>query len=200
VGKRRLEQAIQLYQSTYPGGKDDTFSVSWSPFYLDPTAPRAGIPLKQRMADRFGADRVSFIFDRLATIGAEVDIKFSFDSRTGNTRDSHRLIQLAKTKGPESENRVVSELFRRYFEQDADITSQDMLVSAAKAAGLDAGEAKEWLDNGKGGPEVDREVTEAVHKDIHGVPHFIIQGKHELNGAQDAETFLQEFIKVKEQK
>ncbi|KXJ90302.1 DSBA oxidoreductase [Microdochium bolleyi] len=197
VGKKRLDQAIELYRRVYPGGKDDTFTVSWFPFYLDPTSPKVGIPLRERMAMRFGADAIPRMHERLTTIGSEVGISFKFDARIGNTRDSHRVIQLGKTKGSEVENKVVLELFKSYFEGNGDITSWDDLTAAAEKAGLDRGEVREWLESGKGGAEVDAEVKEAQARDIHGVPHFTVQDRYEIGGAQTPEEFLQVFDQIK---
>ncbi|KAI1370541.1 DSBA oxidoreductase [Hypoxylon crocopeplum] len=200
IGKKRLDKAIDLYRKVYPGGKDDTFSVTWAPFYLDPTSPKVGVPLTERMTQRFGAERLAALQQRLTLLGGEEGIAFSFRGRVGNTRDSHRLIQLGKTKGADVENRVVLELFKDYFEGEGDITSHDMLLAAAEKAGLDKAEVKNWLDTDKGGKEVDEEVQEAYAKDIHGVPHFTIQGKYEVDGAQDAQAFLEAFARVKEGK
>ena len=36
VGKKRLERAIEQHRKTTPGGAEDTFNISWYPFYLDP--------------------------------------------------------------------------------------------------------------------------------------------------------------------
>ncbi|KAI1493784.1 DSBA-like thioredoxin domain-containing protein [Biscogniauxia mediterranea] len=198
VGKKRLDRAIDLYRKVYPGGKDDTFTISWSAFYLDPTSPRVGIPVLERMAERFGTDRLQAIHQRLTAIGREEGIAFRFAGRIGNTRDSHRLIQLAKTKGHEVENRVVLELFQSYFEGDGDITSHDMLIAAGEKAGLPAAEVREWLASGRGGAEVDAEVLEANMMGIHGVPNFTIQGTHVVDGAQDSQVFMAEFAKIKE--
>ena len=71
--------------------------------------------------------------------------------------------------------RVVKELFAAYFENEKDITSYDVLADAGVNAGLNTAEVKEWLDSGKGGPEVDKEVQEAYQQSIFGVPNFIIQ-------------------------
>ncbi|KAI2603211.1 DSBA oxidoreductase [Hypoxylon fragiforme] len=200
IGKKRLEKAIDLYRRVHPDGKNDSFTISWAPFYLDPTSPKVGVPLRERMAQRFGAERHVALLQRLALMGHQEGINFSFESKTGNTRDSHRLIQLGKTKGNEIENRVVLELFKSYFEGDGDITSHDTLIAAAEKAGLDKAEAKDWLASDKGGKEVDSEVQEAYAKDIHGVPHFTIQGKYEIDGAQDSQAFLEAFAKAREER
>lgn len=184
----------------YPAGKDDTFTIHWAPFYLDPSSPKVGVPITERMVQRVGPARLEAMQQRLALMGREEGIKFGFSGKVGNTRDSHRLIQLGKTKGEEVENRVVLELFKRFFEGDGDITSHDMLTEAAVEAGLDKAEVKDWLDSDKGGYEVDQEVQEAYAKDIHGVPHFTIQGKYEVDGAQDAQAFLQAFANAREGK
>jgi len=97
--------------------------------------------------------------ERLAQLGKSDGIDFKFGGKTGNTRDSHRLIQLGKAKSPAVQTRVVEELFATYFENEKDITSHDVLVDAGVKAGLNAAEVKEWLDSGKGGPEVDKERT-----------------------------------------
>ncbi|KAI0429915.1 DSBA-like thioredoxin domain-containing protein [Xylaria sp. FL1042] len=198
VGKRRLDRAIELYRKTYPAGREDTFTVTWAPFYLDPTSPTVGVPIKERIAQKFGTDRVEMMQRRLTMVGREEGINFTFDGRIGNTRDSHRLIQLGKTKGNDVENRVVAELFKSYFEGDGDITSHATLIAAGEKAGLSGSEIKEWLDTGKGGAEVDKEVEEAYAKGVSGVPNITVQGTYNIGGAQDAEVFLETFTKIKE--
>ncbi|GAW13343.1 hypothetical protein EKO27_g3570 [Xylaria grammica] len=197
VGKRRLDRAIELYRKTYPAGRDDTFTVSWAPFYLDPTSPKTGVPVLERMAQKFGPERVDMMRQRLTTIGQEEGINFAFSGRIGNTRDSHRLIQLGKTKGNDVENRVVAELFKSYFEGDGDITSHATLIAAGEKAGLATNEIKEWLETGKGGAEVDEEVQEAYADGVSGVPNITIQGIHNIGGAQEAEVFVETFAKIR---
>lgn len=119
--------------------------------------------------------------------------------RQGNTRDSHRLIQLGKTKGPQVQTRVIEELFAAYFENEKDITSQDVLIEVGVKAGLEEKEALEWLQSGKGGPEVDREVQEAVEQNISGVPNFTINDTFEIGGAQEPSAFVQLFERLKRQ-
>ncbi|KAI1650629.1 uncharacterized protein F4817DRAFT_326830 [Daldinia loculata] len=35
IAKRNLDTAISLYRKTYPGGESDTFSIVWTPYYLN---------------------------------------------------------------------------------------------------------------------------------------------------------------------
>ncbi|KAI0441226.1 DSBA-like thioredoxin domain-containing protein [Xylaria telfairii] len=197
VGKKRVERAIELYRKT-PAGRNDTFTVTWAPFYLDPTSPAVGVPVKERMSQKFGAERLEMINQRLTAIGQEEGINFAFAGKVGNTRDSHRLIQLGKTKSNDVENRVVTELFKSYFEGEGDITSHTTLIAAGEKAGLVTSEIKEWLETGKGGAEVDKEVQQAYADGVSGVPNITIQGMYNIGGAQEAEVLVAAFTKIKE--
>jgi predicted DsbA family dithiol-disulfide isomerase len=146
---------------------------------------------------KFGEERTAGIFERLAQVGKDTGINFKFGGKTGNTRDSHRLIQLGKSKSPDVQTRVVEELFAAYFENEGDITSHEVLTKAGVKAGLDEKEVKEWLASDKGGKAVDEEVEQAQLNQISGVPNFTIQGKYEIGGAQDPGVFLRVFEKIK---
>lgn len=136
----------------------------------------------------------------LAAIGKSVGIDFKYGGRTGNTRDSHRLIQLGKAKGGEDmQTAVVKSLFNGYFENEEDITSKDMLLKRGVRAGLDEKEVREWLDSDNGGEAVDKEVKQAKQRFISGVPHFVINGVAEIEGAEEPAAFLQVFNAIKAQ-
>ncbi|MCJ1327511.1 hypothetical protein MMC10_004180 [Thelotrema lepadinum] len=198
IGKSRLERAIALYQKTYPGGRNDTFTVTWSPYYLNNSAPKAGVPVTQRMAERFGADRVAEKQKRMRQMGAAEGFEFTFGGRIGHTRDAHRVMQLAKVKeNAEVGNAVMASIMKAYFEGDADVTSWDDLIEAAARGGLDRRQVKQWLEEGKGGEEVDREVEEAERAGIRGVPQFVINGKYQVDGAQNVEDFVEQFVAAK---
>ena len=139
------------------------------------------------------------MFERVASIGKEVGIDFSFGGKTGGTRDSHRLIQMAGTRGDngKTQTRMVEGLFKKYFEEERDITSHEVLREAAVEAGIDEKEARKWLESDEGGVVVDKEVMEAQMKGISGVPNFTLQGQLEIGGAQDPEAFLRAFQEVK---
>uniref|UniRef100_A0A0B7JVU7 RING-type E3 ubiquitin transferase n=1 Tax=Bionectria ochroleuca TaxID=29856 RepID=A0A0B7JVU7_BIOOC len=130
-------------------------------FYLNPNAPTKSLPLNEYLASRFGPDRIGPMHSHMKALGAQEGIDFTFKSRTGNTRDSHRLVKFGKAKDAEHKVR----------------------------AGLDGAEAKAWLDEGKGGKEVDEEVSKAYDMGIHGVPKFIVNGKYQIDGAQEFSVF-----------
>lgn len=213
VGKQKLEKAIKSYKELHPDA-NDTFDTTWKPFYLNPGSPKTGMPISTPRLQlftnhtagidktayyraKFGDERTTEIFARLSQVGKDVGINFKFGGKTGNTRDSHRLIQLGKSKSPAMQTRIVEELFTAYFENEGDITSHAVLLDAAKKAGFDEKETQEWLKSDKGGKEVDTEVEDAQINQITGVPRFEIQGKYLVGGAQDPEVFLRLFEKIK---
>ena len=188
------------------------------------TTESPSIPIQEAITRRFGGSTstATALQARLKAKGRSDGIEFSFGSRIGSSRDAHRLIYLAGVKdreardlpekegggddGSETEsgygsiqNAMIDELFKRYFEQDGDITSRDMLVEVGEKAGLDPGEVREWLVSGKGRDVVDKEAEEAVSRDgIMGVPVVFINGGVRIDGAQDVEDFFMEFVKVRE--
>ena len=136
------------------------------------------------------------MFERLRGIGQEEGIDFKFGGRTGNTRDSHRLVQMGKVQGGEMQTQVVEALFRGYFEEERDITSKEVLVEIGIKAGLKEEEVKRVLEGNEFGEVVDREVERAQMGMVQGVPHFTIDGVFEVSGAQEPETFVKIFERL----
>jgi predicted DsbA family dithiol-disulfide isomerase len=197
VGAKRLDNAISMYKSKYPNA-DDTFSITWLPFYLQPDAPNVSISKQDYYVEKFGEYRTTMMHKRLSAIGKDVGIDFKYGGRTGNTRTSHRLIQLGLGKGGgELQTKVVQELFKAYFENEQDITSKDVLTTAGVKAGLEEDEVKAWLDSDDGGVEVDRFVADARNRGVEGVPDFVLNEKYQIGGAQESEAFLEVFEALK---
>lgn len=194
VGKNKLDRAVAAHKSKYPS---DDFSIKWHPYYLNPSAPTVGVDKRQMYASKFGPEKSAMIIQRLEAAGKDAGINFSFGGKTGNTRDSHRVLEMAGRKGEDIQTKVVENLFAAYFENEQDITSHDVLKAAATTAGIEPSEVEGWLESNDGGNQVDKEVKEAQMLGISGVPNFTLQGKYEVGGAQDPEAFLQIFEKVK---
>ncbi|RHZ55640.1 DsbA family oxidoreductase [Aspergillus thermomutatus] len=220
VGYRRLSRAITTHRATYPS---DTFTLTWHAFYLNPySPPYPGTDKREHYASKFGEDRVAAIFSRLAAAGETEGIAFKFGGKTGNTRDSHRVLWYAAVKEKEAgagggaaathgngngseervgglQTRVAEQLFRAYFEEEKNITDRKVLVDAAAAGGLDRGEVERFLESGdEGGKEVDLEAERARRRFVTGVPYFTVQGQYGIEGADEPETFLEVFEKVKQ--
>ncbi|KAL2825460.1 DSBA-like thioredoxin domain-containing protein, partial [Aspergillus cavernicola] len=132
IGLRRLTRAISTHLTAHP---TDKFTLTWTPFYLNPAAPGyPGVDKAAYYESKFGTARTEAIFARLAAVGEGEGVKFKFGGRTGRTRDSHRLIWWAGVKERERGNeggvigglqtRVVEGLFRAYFEEERNVTER----------------------------------------------------------------------------
>ncbi|GAQ38777.1 hypothetical protein AtubIFM54640_000244 [Aspergillus tubingensis] len=211
VGYRRLTRAITTHKATHPA---DTFTLTWHAFYLNPNSPSfPGLDKTEYYKSKFGGDRALAIFDRLGAVGQSEGIKFSFGGRTGNTRDSHRLMWYAGQKEQEKKDveekkeenvvigglqtRVAEELFRAYFEEEKNVTDREVLVQAGVGAGLERSEVERLLDGEEGGKEVDLEAEKARRQLVTGVPYYMVQGQYAVEGADEPETFLEVFKQVK---
>ncbi|KAL1858392.1 hypothetical protein Plec18167_006912 [Paecilomyces lecythidis] len=201
VGHRRLSRAIATHRQSHP---KDTFSITWRAFYLNPEAPSyPGVDKQEHYASKFGPERTTALFSRLAAVGAEEGIAFKFGGRTGRTRDSHRLIEYAGKKQDGNsdglQTRVAEALFRAYFEEEKNITDRAVLLEAGVKAGLDKAEVEKLLDSDEAGAEVDADAERARRSFISGVPHFTIQGKYVVSGAESPDAFLEAFDAVKQE-
>ncbi|KAH0345245.1 DSBA oxidoreductase, partial [Aureobasidium melanogenum] len=196
IGLKTLEQAVYLYQRTYPNGSKDTFRITWSPYYLDPHAPTPGILASTRIAQKNGIERAEGIKMRLKRVGKAHGINFTFAGKVGNTRDSHRLIYLAGFKGGEVQMALAKELFRVHFEGEADVNSHNDLLAAGVSVGLARNEMMEWLESGNGGAEVDDEAQRARDSGVNSVPTFEINGRR-IEGAEDPSAFYEVFTSMK---
>lgn len=145
-----------------------------------------------------GEERTRVLNDKMQKMGLAEGISFQFGGRCGRTRDAHRLAKLAESKGDDVANRLHESLFKAFHEEEENVGEEVVLIQAATRAGMNVGEAKAFLADDAFGEQVDREVKEARGKGINGVPRFIINGKAELDGAQDPGDFLLAFQEVRE--
>lgn len=183
---------MQAFGKAHPGTE---FTVAWRPFQLNPTAhPTREVNKWEYYIEKFGKQRAEQMLPSMKHAGKSVGITFSYGGNLGNTRESHRLILLAEKQGLAVQDRLVEELFKNYFEEEKWIGSPAVLEAAAKKAGVQdferLKENPEFLS-----AELSAEL-ESVRGSINGVPHFIVDGKYEISGAQEAETFQELFQKI----
>lgn len=172
---------------------DLRFDIEWLPFQLNPNAPRnKGVNKMEYYQQKFGVSdpKQHPMFQRLTTAGHDVGIEFSFGGDTGNTFDSHRLIYLAYQQN--KQDAVVEELFKNYFEQEKGIFDMAVLEKCAVKCGVEGfGKLRDDPEYLAG--EV-RALLQAPHMGrVRGVPHFLVDEKFEMSGAQPADHFEELF-------
>lgn len=184
LGQNRLEQAIEAV-------KDVDVTVRWRPFQLDPTIPAEGKDRKAYMQAKFGdGDRLKQIHANLVSLGAAEGISFDFDAIkvAPNTLDAHRVIRWAGPVGEAVQNRLVTGLFGAYFERGENTGDHQVLIAAAREAGMDASVVETLLPTDADVEAVRTEIATAARMGITGVPCFLIEERYAVMGAQDTET------------
>mmetsp|Transcript_2397 Transcript_2397/g.3153 ORF Transcript_2397/g.3153 Transcript_2397/m.3153 type:complete len:213 (-) Transcript_2397:44-682(-) len=190
--KKRLERAIKQVQDKYD------FQIKWKPFFLDPTLPAEGIDKLGHYKKKFGESRMAVMLPRMVDLGKEEGINFSYGGKIANTLNSHRLIHYAVKFN--KQNEVVNTLFRNYFEEEKNIGSLDVLLSAAVQAGLDESKVKEYLESEEDKDFVKKEALHVIQEfGVSGVPFFVFNDKFTVSGAQDPAVFLSIFPKIAQQ-
>jgi predicted DsbA family dithiol-disulfide isomerase len=187
LGKRRFEQALSGFEH-----RDDV-QVVYRSFELDPSAP-VGVttPTVELLADKYGMSpaQASQAQREMEERAAGEGLTFRMaDLRRGNTRDAHRLIQLAKDRG--RQEAVVERLHRAYFTDQDSVFDHEALTRLAVEAGLDRDEVTDLLAGDAYSDHVDTDEAMARALGATGVPLFVIDRKYGISGAQPADTITQ---------
>ncbi|AEO64091.1 uncharacterized protein THITE_2019398, partial [Thermothielavioides terrestris NRRL 8126] len=91
IGKKALDNAIATYTAQHP---DAEFKLTWKPYMLWPHARVSAFDKGELLRAIYGPDAPAML-ERFTRLGAEYGIDFRWGGKTGNTRDSHKLILLA---------------------------------------------------------------------------------------------------------
>jgi len=185
---------MEAAMSQYPHKNNTQFNVTWKAFFLNPSVPAEGVPLKEYLENKYGKARLEASSKHLKEMGQQNGINFRDDRKIVLTLDSHRLVELAKKQG--KQDQCIEALFHAYFEECKDINNRSVLENIGNNIGLTG--VGEYLESGEGVEEIKKQVNEAQQRRIHGVPYFVVSspGKKQrlaFSGAQPAEVFLEAF-------
>jgi predicted DsbA family dithiol-disulfide isomerase len=188
IGQRRLAAALSRLPE---GDAARRATVRWHPFQLNPELPQTGIPRKTYLEDKFGGpDRAAQIYARVSAAGATVGLPFAFDriEIQPNTRDAHRLVAWAQSRGDASD--LVERLFHAYFIDGRALGDHAVLAAIAGEAGLPSDAARRLLGSDEGIDAIALMDRRAREIGVQGVPFFIFNQHIAVSGAQEPETLL----------
>lgn len=192
VGKRQVEAALARYAAQHPDA--DKPQILWKPFELNPTLPDEGMSRHAYVVAKFGPSRSKDVYARVSAVGAEHGIPFAFDriERQPNTVAAHSLIALAgKVNDGDLQDRLVEALFKAYFIDGVDLTSNANLVEIATSAGLERQQVEECLADPAARIAVRDEEQQARAVGVEGVPFMIFDRRLAVSGAQGADALLE---------
>jgi predicted DsbA family dithiol-disulfide isomerase len=184
LGKRRFERALAGFEH------GDQVQVVYRSFELDPAAPHGvTTPTVDRLAEKYGmspsqADHAQRQMEERA---AADGLTFRMTSLlSGNTRDAHRLLQLAKEAGLQGQ--LVERLHRAYFTDQESIFDHAALTRLAVETGLDRDDIAAVLASDRYTDHVETDEQMAQALGATGVPLFVIDRKYGISGAQPPAT------------
>ena len=187
IGKRRFESALAAFDAAAD------IEILHHSFQLDPAAPRGQTSSRREMLMkkyRLSPTQMDATDARMTQIASEEGLDYHLDATvSGNTRDAHQLVHLAREHG--RQDAMIERFFRAYFSEARSIFDQDSLVELASDVGLDAEEARTALREGRYESAVDADIAAARGIGVTGVPFFMIDGKYGLSGAQSPSVFLE---------
>ncbi|MDH4075557.1 MAG: DsbA family oxidoreductase [Acidimicrobiia bacterium] len=188
IGKRRFEKALDAFRAAHPTAGVD---VRFRAFQLDPTAP-AGVsqPVQEAYARKFGGpEAAQQIIERVSGEAAKEGLDFRMDrALRANTLLAHQLLALAEERGVQ--DAMKERLLAAYFTDGLAIGDPDVLVDLAVGVGLDANEARRWLDGSMGRQHVADDLEFALDNGITSVPTYVFDGRLAVPGAQEPDLFL----------
>lgn len=187
LGKVRFEQALGSFEHR------DEVNVLYRSFELDPAAPRGvTTPTVELLSGKYGmtveaAQNAQREMEERAA-GDGLTFRMS-ELRSGNTRDAHRLLQLARERSRQPE--LVERLHRAYFTEQRSVFEHAALTGLAVDAGLDRAEVEQVLAGNDYDEVVTEEEATAHSLGANGVPFFVIDRRYGISGAQPAELIAQ---------
>ncbi|MEU7652662.1 DsbA family oxidoreductase [Micromonospora taraxaci] len=190
IGKRRLDQALASYEGEV--------TVRYRPFQLDPSPVPEPLPLVQALAGKFGGpERARQMVDHVTQVAAGDGLRLDYDRAViANTFDAHRLVSYATDHGRAAE--MVEALYQAHFNNGVDVGSREALAALAGDIGLDAADARRFLDSDERVGDVEAQLATARDLGITGVPMFVLAGKYAVSGAQEVQTLLAAIAEVEQ--
>jgi len=187
LGKRRFERALAAFAHR------DQVDVVYRSFELDPSAAgHVTTPTIELLASRYGMT-ISQAEDaqrQMEQRAAQDGLTFRLHGlRSGNTRDAHRLLQLAGQRERQAE--LVERLHRAYFTEQASVFEHASLTELAVGVGLDRDEVAAVLTGDAYADAVAADEAVARSLGVTGVPFFVIDRRYGISGAQPADTMAQ---------
>ncbi|MCZ7377657.1 DsbA family oxidoreductase [Micromonospora sp. WMMC250] len=190
IGKRRLDEALASYEGEV--------TVRYRPFQLDPSPVPEPLPLVQALAGKFGGpERARQMVDHVTQVAAGDGLRLDYDRAVvANTFDAHRLVSYATDHGRAAE--MVEALYQAHFNNGIDVGSREALAALAGDIGLDAADARRFLDSDERVADVEAQLATARDLGITGVPMFVLAGKYAVSGAQEVQTLLAAIAEVEQ--
>jgi predicted DsbA family dithiol-disulfide isomerase len=194
VGLRSLMKALEAV-----GDKVEA-EIHFQPFELNPDMPPEGENTFEHVQKKYGSTQEKSAASRQAIKESGEALGFTFNygpqSRIWNTFDAHRLLHWAGRERKQLE--LKEALFRANFTEQLSTSDHEVLVGAAKAAGLDARRARQILAGNEYAEDVRRDEQLWRNRGVQAVPSIIFNQRWMIQGGQPTQVFEQAIRQIME--
>jgi len=192
IGKRRFAMALDGF------AHKDSVNVIWRSFELDQKSPQLyPDTLEEILAHKYGVStqEAAAMSARVTAVAKEVGLDYHLSkARPGNTFDAHRLLHFAASQ--QLGDQAMERIMQAYFCEALAIGDRAALARIATEFGISENDALAMLDSDAYTDAVRADEARAVKLGIAGVPHFLIDEKLGVSGAQSVEEFAEALQKA----
>lgn len=188
IGKRNFEKGLAAFSNP------DAVEIEWKSYQLDPTAPEypSTEPYAQMLAEKYGwtLEKAQQQIDSMTEMANAAGLDYKLEKiKRLNTFNTHRIIQLAKTKavGDQAEEAF----FKAYFIEGKDLSEKETQIKILESIGLTEEDLEQALNKDIYADAVHADIQEAKQIGVQGVPFFVLNRKYAISGAQAPEGFLE---------
>jgi predicted DsbA family dithiol-disulfide isomerase len=190
IGLAALETALQRIDPA------PHVQLHFQPFELNPAMPKGGQDITEHLTEKYGSTPVqqAQIRETIRQRGAALGFEFrpAGRDRIYNTFDAHRLLHwagLPENGSGERQHALKKNLLAAYFTHGQSPESHEVLINAAKSAGLDGERAQAILSSDEFTDEVRERQRFYTSAGIHSVPAVILNDQFLISGGQPVEVF-----------
>lgn len=187
IGLRSLQKALEAV-----GDKVDV-EIHFQPFELNPDMVPEGENTTEHVMKKYGStpERSAAARQAMKESGDALGFTFNYgpNSRIWNTFDAHRLLHWAGLEGKQLA--LKEALFKANFTDQLSTSDHEVLVGAAKAAGLDDRRARQILASGEFTDEVRSDEMLWRNRGINAVPSVVFNQRWMIQGGQPPKVFEQ---------
>lgn len=187
IGKIHYEKALKQFEHA------GEVELEWKAFQLNPDLPDRGkgYPVEEYLIRTAGFTpaKITNMYEAIKKLADNAGVPFNLPNAiAANTRDAHRLIKLAATKGLDTI--VLQKLTKAYFEEGKDYSDHDLLIAIGTASGLDEIEIRSMLDSDEYLYEIKQDIQEMGNLGFDTVPTFLMDRRQAIIGSEPVDLFL----------
>jgi predicted DsbA family dithiol-disulfide isomerase len=177
IGTERLGQALAAMKGEVEA------EVCYHPFFLDPSTPRDGISVPDKLRKKYGVDPKA-MFERVESAARESGLALDLSRQPlmYPTQSAHTLLRHAHAKG--TQPAFARALYEAYFQAGQNIADEAVLADVASRFSFTPEEALELLGCDNELELTREEARAAVENGIRGVPFYVFDGVLAVSGAQ----------------